>query len=133
MQTSALASGNALLDEDVGRLQDQGFACELLFQLPEIGVVVRGVPLPEGVYNLPSSDVLLKTTTLYPQSEMDMFWVDPSLMLASGLEPQSTNMELHFGRNWRRFSWHRNSEWVPGRDDLLSHLEFARARLEKRQ
>jgi hypothetical protein len=60
---------------------------------------------------------------------MDMFWVDPALQLASGEEPQSSNLEVHFGRTWRRFSWHRNSPWVPGRDDLLTHLEFARVRL----
>ena len=48
-------------------------------------------------------------------------------------EPVATNLEVHFGRAWRRFSWHRNSPWIPGRDDLLTHMEFARARLENPQ
>lgn len=122
---------NELLDEDLARLRDQGFDCEVLCSGPEVGIVIRDVPLPEGVFSKSATDVLLKTTTLYPQSEMDMFWVDPDLVLASGAEPTASNLELHFGRSWRRFSWHRNCPWVPGRDDLLTHLEFARARLKQ--
>lgn len=130
---SATANGNPLLDEDLERLREQGFDYDLLFALPEIGIVVRQVMLREGAFSKPATDMLLKTTTLYPQSEMDMFWVEPDLVLASGAEPAASNVEVHFERTWRRFSWHRNCPWVPGRDDLLSHLEFARARLENPQ
>ena len=130
--TTATAS-NPVLDEDLQRLRDQGFDYELLVDPPEIGIVVRNVPLSDGVFTQTLTDILLKTTQLYPQSEMDMFWVDPELRLASGAEPLASNPELHFGRAWRRFSWHRNCAWIPGRDDLLTHLEFARARLENPQ
>lgn len=126
-------AGNPVLVEDLERLREQGFDYELLVDPPEIGVVVRNVPLPDGVFTQPASDILLKTTYLYPQSEMDMFWVEPELRLASGAEPLASNPELHFGRAWRRFSWHRNCAWIPGRDDLLTHFEFARARLENPQ
>lgn len=129
----AATVGNGLLADDLARLSDQGFEYEVLVNGAEVGIVVREVPLPPDVYSKPSTDLLLKTTTLYPQSEMDMFWVDADLVLASGAEPASSNLEMHFGRPWRRFSWHRNSPWVPGRDDLLGHLEFARARLQRTQ
>lgn len=131
--TSSTGTTNPLLDEDLGRLREQGLDYDLLFAQPEIGIVVRQVPLPSGVFSKPATDMLLKTTVLYPQSEMDMFWVEPDLVLASGAEPAASNAEVHFGRTWRRFSWHRNCPWVPGRDDLLTHLEFARARLENPQ
>jgi hypothetical protein len=128
---AALSSvGNELLEEDLARLHGQGFRFEIVCAGAEVGIVVHDVRLPDGVYSRRSTDMLLKTTVLYPQSEMDMFWVQPEVLLASGAEPVATNLEVHFGRTWRRFSWHRNCPWVPGRDDLLTHLEFARARLE---
>lgn len=130
---SAAAAGNEVLAEDLERLSEQGFEFEVLVEGAEVGIVVRDVPLPPDAYSIPITDLLLKTTTLYPQSEMDMFWVDPDLVLASGAEPASSNLEMHFGRPWRRFSWHRNSPWMPGRDDLLGHFEFARARLQRAQ
>lgn len=120
---------NTVLAEDVDRLAEAGFETELLRDGDQVGVVVRAVPLPEGRWSQESTDVMLITTVLYPQSAMDMFWTPPELYLASGGEPTASNLEMHFGRAWRRFSWHRNTDWRPGRDDLLSHFEFARARL----
>jgi len=120
---------NTVLAEDLDRLLESGFETELLREGDQVGVVVRAVPLPEGRWSQESTDVMLMTTVLYPQSAMDMFWTPPELYLASGGEPTASNLEMHFARAWRRFSWHRNTDWRPGRDDLLSHFEFARARL----
>jgi Prokaryotic E2 family E len=120
---------NPLLAEDIDRLDEAGFDTELVRDGDQVGVVVRGVALPEGRWSQESTDVMLMTTVLYPQSAMDMFWTLPNLLLPSGAEPTASNLEMQFGRPWRRFSWHRNGEWRPGRDDLLSHFEFARARL----
>lgn len=122
-------SDNTLLAEDLDRLSEAGFETELLREGDQVGVVVRAVPLPEGRWSQESTDVMLMTTVLYPQSAMDMFWALPELCLASGGEPTASSLEMHFGRAWRRFSWHRNTDWRPGRDDLVSHFEFARARL----
>lgn len=130
MRTLATAlTDNQLLAEDLERLADAGFDFEVLRDGDQIGVVVRDVPLPEGRWSQESTDVMLMTTVLYPQSAMDMFWTDPDLRLGSGGEPQASSLEVHFGRTWLRFSWHRNVDWRPGRDDLLSHFEFALARL----
>lgn len=129
MPTSA-STGNPTLDEDVSRLRACGHTIELLEAPPEIGVLVRNVALPQG-WNRNEVDMLLRTTTVYPASEMDMFWVSPDLRLASGAVPQAGSEEGHFGESWLRFSWHRNAPWSPGRDDLVSHFEFCRARLSK--
>jgi len=99
---TAAAAGNDVLAEDLERLSEQGFEIEVLVEGAEVGIVIRDVPLPPGAYSIATTDLLLKTTTLYPQSEMDMFWVDPDLVLASGAEPGSSNLEMHFGRPWRR-------------------------------
>jgi hypothetical protein len=130
MPTSADTTGNELLDADLQRLRDAcGCEVDLVIEGDQVGIIVCSHPLPGG-YNQPTSDVLLRADLAYPQSAMDMFWVDEGLLLANRQVPEAgDSVEMHFGRTWRRFSWHRNSAWDPGRDNLLAHLEFARARL----
>jgi hypothetical protein len=111
----AAAAGNDVIAEDLERLAEQGFEIDVLVEGVEVGIVIRDVPLPPGAYSIATTDLLPKTTTLHPQPETDMFWVDSDLVLASGAEPASSNLEMHFGRPWPRFNWHRNTPWVPGR------------------
>jgi E2/UBC family protein E len=121
---------NAELQADVRRLAETtGRHVDLIADGAQIGIVVRGVELPQGSYDPYRCDILLRTDTQYPLSAMDMFWVSPRLRLADGREPAGTSEESAFGETWLRFSWHRNSAWVPGRDDLVSHFDFALARL----
>jgi Prokaryotic E2 family E len=128
-----VASGNPELDEDVSRLVAAGQEVELLTDGMLVGVVVKELVLPPG-YNMSHSDLLMETTTQYPAAAMDMFWVDQQLFLESGAMPAGgESIEIHFGRTWRRYSWHRNSAWVPGRDDLVGHFEFCVARLQRVQ
>ena len=131
MRTSAPSTGNPALDRDIERLRRLGHEIEVLQAAPSVGVVIVGFDLPPGVYNKPMTDLLLQTTVQYPLSAMDMFWVEPELRLASGAVPAGGSIEMQFERPWLRFSWHRNAPWVPGRDDLLSHLEFAEDRLRR--
>src|SRR4051812_16864399 len=95
---------NAVLAEDIVRLSEDGFETELLREGDQVGIIVRAVPLPQGRWSQESTDVMLMTTVLYPQSAMDMFWTPPELYLASGAEPIASNLEMHFGQAWRRFS-----------------------------
>ena len=135
MPTSDTEIDNPLLEEDVAKLAEVT-RCEIdtCRQDQLVGVVVRCVTLPDGIYNKPTSDLLLQTTVQYPLSAMDMFWVDVDLTLASGAVPAGAeSIETHFGQPWRRYSWHRNVPWVPGRDCLSSHFEFAIARLQRPQ
>jgi hypothetical protein len=133
MPTSDLGIDNPLLEEDVAKLATEtGCAVDTLREGDLVGVVVRSLSLPAGIYNKPTTDVLLQTTIQYPVSAMDMFWVDLDLKLATGAVPAGgESIEQHFGLAWRRYSWHRNVPWVPGRDCLSSHFEFATARLQR--
>ncbi len=133
MQTS-VDTGNDVLDGDLKRLRAGGHQVDLVTEAVQVGLIVRGYELPKDIYNLTCTDVLLKTDFQYPVSAMDMLWVDQGLLLANGAVPAGgESLEHHFGRDWRRLSWHRNAPWVPGRDDLVGHFEFAVARLERPQ
>lgn len=127
----AATTGNPDLDGELARIEASGRTVEALQEGFNVGVVIKAIALPAG-YSKASTDMLLMTTLQYPADAMDMFWVDPDVVLSSGGIPQGgESLETHFGRPWRRFSWHRNSTWVPGRDDLVGHLEFSLARLER--
>lgn len=133
MPTSDLQIDSPLLREDVAKLAEEtGCSIEVLRDHDLVGVVVQALALPAGIYSKSTSDLLLQTTVQYPQSAMDMFWVEADLTLATGAVPAGgESIESHFGRTWRRYSWHRNVPWVPGRDCLSSHFEFAVARLQR--
>ncbi len=106
---------------------------DVLTEPPHVGIVVHDVQLPPG-YSKDKTRVLLLTTNLYPASAMDMFWVDTDLTLTGGAIPAAAESIEHlFGQSWRRYSWHRNNEWRPGRDDIVGHFEFALARLQRPQ
>ncbi len=132
MRTSDPITGSEALDADIQRLRDDGYDVDVLVEGGQVGVVIMSFELPPGVYNRRTTDILLRTDLQYPMSAMDMFWVDDALLLASGAEPAGANsLEAHFGRTWRRYSWHRNAPWEPARDDLPSHFEFCVARLQR--
>ena len=38
------------------------------------------------------------------------------------------SIETYLGRQWRRFSWHRNGIWNPSGNCLLDHFEFMQDR-----
>jgi hypothetical protein len=92
-------------------------------------VILKEVPLPRGSYAIETTDVLFVTDLQYPMSAMDMFWTDVGVTLpGGGLPAGSESIESYGGRQWRRFSWHRNGVWNPARNGLLDHFEFMQAR-----
>lgn len=95
----------------------------------QVYVILRELPLPSGRYRVPATDMLLITDTQYPHSAMDMFWTDPAVLCPDGSIPASAeSIETYSGRQWRRFSWHRNGVWNPAGNPLLDHFEFTQAR-----
>lgn len=95
----------------------------------QVYIILRDLPLPTGAYRVGSSDVLFIADTQYPLSSMDMFWTDPDVVLSDGSVPRGGDrLEIYCGRQWRRFSWHRNGIWNPSGNCLLDHFEFMQAR-----
>jgi hypothetical protein len=95
-------------------------------------VILRDLPLPPGAYRVDKTDVLFLTDAQYPVSAMDMFWVDVAVVLPDGSVPAGgESIETYGGRQWRRFSWHRNGVWNPNGNPLLDHFEFMQDRFAR--
>jgi hypothetical protein len=106
-----------------------GVAVEIHEEGAQVFIILRGLPLPPGSYRVPQSDVLFITDTQYPMSAMDMFWTNVDVLLPDGAIPlNADSIETYLGRQWRRFSWHRNGVWNPRGNPLLDHYEFMLAR-----
>lgn len=107
------------------------FAVEVHVDGAFINLVIPSFELPAGLYNLATTRLLLRLPQ-DPNGALDMFWVDPSIRLANGAIPkQADAIEQYLGQAWRRFSWHRQTPWKPGRDTPLSYMSFVEERLEK--
>jgi len=95
----------------------------------QVFVMLREVLLPPGAYQIRATDVLFIADMQYPLSAMDMFWTDPAVLRLDGSPSQGAeSLETYCGRQWRRFSWHRNGIWNPNGNPLLDHFEFMQAR-----
>ena len=95
----------------------------------QVFLILRDVALPPRAYQVTSSDVLFITDMQYPLSAMDMFWTDPSVIRIDGsIGAGAESIEPYRGRQWRRFSWHRNGIWSPNGNPLLDHFEFMQVR-----
>lgn len=99
---------------------------------PHIFVIVRNAPLPLGLFQVDTSDILLIADQQYPLSAMDMFWTEVEVIKADDSIPQGADaIEHYLGRPWRRFSWHRNGIWKPTGNPLLQHYATVEARWVK--
>ena len=95
----------------------------------QVYLVLDTVLLPARTYQIDNTDALFITDTMYPMSAMDMFWTDPAVLRLDGSVPAGADViEIYGGRQWRRFSWHRNGIWNPNGNPLLDHFEFMQAR-----
>lgn len=122
------------LQREIDELIDSPCNIEVSEDSDFINLVFKTFPLEEG-YSAPVSDLLLRVPRSYPEAGPDMFWVDPEIILATGQIPQSAeNIESHLGKNWRRFSWHRQgSPWNPTIDNIQGYVEFIRRRLREKK
>lgn len=108
---------------------EAGVDVEVHLEGVQVYVVIRQLPLPRGAYQLDRTDVLFITDLQYPLSAMDMFWTDVGVVRADGSVPANAeSIETYCGRQWRRFSWHRNGLWKPAGNPLLDHIEFMQDR-----
>jgi Prokaryotic E2 family E len=121
------------LESDIDDLRKQGYRIASYREPPDanqIRVVIDGYPLPKG-WSKNETRLLLLTDVSYPNSRLDMFWVDADLRLKDGRIPEASNaVDSHLGTEWRRVSWHVK-KWNPAVDDIISFLRTIDARLRQ--
>jgi Prokaryotic E2 family E len=94
-------------------------------------VVLPGYELPVG-FEPRRVDLCLILPFGFPETQPDMFWVDPWVTL-HGQQPATANQPQQIlGRTWQRFSRHlQPGTWRPGVDNLQSWLSAIRTILER--
>ena len=120
------------LKQEVAELMASGYNIELVEEGNRVYIIFRDYKLKEGLYNIGTTDLLVFTTTSYPSSHFDMFWVNQGLTLKNGGIPQSADhIEGYLNRNWRRFSIHpyNAKPWNPNEDSLTGYLSYVHQRL----
>lgn len=130
--TFGAPQGASTLDTEVEELRHLGYEVEVQPDGQGYAVVLKGYSLPTG-YTVEKTDLLVRIPQGYPHANPDMFWVETGVLLEGGKIPEKAeHLENHVGRRWRRFSWHINKYWHPGKDSLSSYLDFVHVRLAKK-
>ncbi len=119
------------LEADLSALSAGGWMFSLYEESGFISVILNNMPTTPLFYNQPTTDILVRVPRMYPEAGPDMFWTEPDLLLVDGRIPANADVLEHYcGRQWRRFSWHRQAAWNPAMDWLGTHVELVRQRLE---
>ena len=102
--------------------------CEVV-EGAKMGVILTGITLPEGKYQVAQVDILLPPS--YPEVAPDMFYAVPHLKLVAGQrEPRCTQARQAFdGQTWQRWSRH-NNQWRPGTDGIWTMVKRVEEALE---
>lgn len=100
-------------------------------------VTIPDVPLPKG-WSAAKTTIRFLVPVGYPGPPPDCFWAAPDLLLATGAQPQASNVtvipEANISGRW--FSWHvvqGQANWSPNRDDLMTFVVIILDRLRQAQ
>ncbi|MCW3783223.1 E2/UBC family protein [Defluviimonas salinarum] len=120
--------------QDRRYLEDRGIAFREATYGNEKGVILSGITLPEGKYQVGEADILILLPTSYPDVAPDMFYALPHLRLMPEQQPpRCTEARLIFdGQDWQRWSRH-NNHWRPGTDGLWTMVKRVEEALEVAQ
>ncbi len=116
---------------DVEYLAGRGISYEDGSQPGQAGLVLKGIPVPDGKFDAASVDILILLPPGYPDCPPDMFYCMPWLKLRSaGRYPRAADQPHSFrGEPWQRWSRHNNA-WRPGVDGIhtmVKRIELALA------
>jgi len=88
-------------------------------------VIIHDWNLPDS-YSSTHVRLALLIPPTYPDTQIDMFFVFPSISRKSGVPIPALGSMNICGEAWQQWSRHRTEgkPWRPGEDDLASHLGF---------
>ena len=115
----------ALPQADLEWLQNTGLRFELVARNNGLRVVVYEFPVPDG-YNHCQVDVNVRIDPGYPDTQIDMVYVNPPLARADGIPIRALAQDSFDGKTWQRWSRHRTpaNPWRPGLDNLSTHFDL---------
>lgn len=96
-----------------------------------VAVILRAFLLP-AAFSPATVDLLLRLPFGFPDTQPDMFWVYPHVLLR-GVPPVAASVIEHMhGLAWQRFSRHLPAGvWRPGIDNLQSYVALITTMLER--
>lgn len=121
-----------LLPQDKKFLDDYGLPWETVVDGSQ-WVLIHNFPTHDG-YNHSHVTAAIRLETGYPDTQLDMVYVYPSLARKDGQQIMATDATQALdGKNFQRWSRHRTSQhpWKPGRDDLGTHIFLIEDWLER--
>lgn len=109
--------------DDEAFLESLGCQWETITDGGVMRAVIYRYPVPAG-YNHTTVDLYLRIEPTYPDTQIDMYYVQPALALNSGKAIGALSAENFDGKTWQRWSRHRVSPnaWCPGTDCLETHM-----------
>jgi hypothetical protein len=121
-----------LLPQDQKFLDDYGLPWETVVDGSQ-WVLIHKFPTHDG-YNHSRVTVAIRLETGYPDTQLDMVYLHPSLARKDGQPIKATEATQALdGKTFQRWSRHRTPQnpWKPGRDDLATHIFLIEDWLER--
>lgn len=114
-------------------LLEKGYQFEEKIDTSGNGLIIRNWLLPEGKYNLQTSDLLILIPSGYPDIKPDMWYFYPDILIApSNKAARQTEAKINFeGKPWQRWSRHfPANEWRSGIDGIHTYLKKVQIALD---
>lgn len=123
----------ALLAGDQTYLDDLGLSWETDAAEGRRWLIIHDYPVPAG-YTVHATTLALLVPPTYPQAEIDMFFVHPTLHRSSGgIIAATESQQTIRGLSFQRWSRHRGpgARWNPAADSVVTHLALVDTALAK--
>lgn len=111
-----------LSEEDLGFLNSNGYVWETFIWKNQHWLVINDYPISNG-YNVKRSNIALRLEG-YPTTQIDMAYFYPQLSRKDGVAIKTVSNSNLDNKIYQQWSRHRtsNNPWVPGEDDISTHL-----------
>ena len=132
MNETASSNNEHLIPElDRDFLKEKAYDFTIIPENGALLLVIRAFSFPVA-YTPTTANLLIVIPAGYPNAQLDMFWTQPDVKLASGAFPAAANNYGNYaGQKWQRWSRHSQVPWRPGIDNLRTFFAALKKELEK--
>jgi len=121
----SLRSMFSLIEDDHEFLKVNGYKYETVSENRINRLIIYNFIIPSG-YNVETASLFLRIEQNYPDTEIDMFYLNPHLQRIDGKSIKALTYEDFDGKSWQRWSRHRSGDnrWRPEIDCVRTHIEL---------